>query len=410
MSTPELPPTAEESGVAHRGDTAAERDQEIADERGIPSVNRMRSMQSRVTNVLALGFISLMTLGFLAWYYTHTWQKTHGARDRARTASQQRAQGEMTLPPLPRLQAPHPKTAPASPTENGLWGAAPPAPPGPAAPMAYRPQAASGRAGPPRDRRLTGPVFSAEEDANSETRPPASAASLDARRVDTASSIPAAAATSGNEGLGGLLRPTATPATFARVLPTQRLLLPKGWKIDCTLETAIDSSLQGLVTCVTPVDIFGSDGSTVLLPRGSQLTGETRGEARQGLARVFVLWTEARTPPPDGVVALLDSPGTDELGRSGLPGQVNRHFFERFGAALLTSVVEGAIQNATRPRNGGTVILNPSETTSVATEVLKSTVNIPPTILKHNGERIQILVARDVDFRSVYELRPTAAR
>ncbi len=135
------------------------------------------------------------------------------------------------------------------------------------------------------------------------------------------------------------------------------------------------------MTCVTPVDIFGSDGSTVLLPRGSQLTGETRGEARQGLARVFVLWTEVRTPPPDGVVALLDSPGTDELGRSGLPGQVNRHFFERFGAAILTSVVEVAIENATRPRNGDAVILNPSDTESVATEVLKSTVNIPPTIL-----------------------------
>jgi len=410
VSPPELPPNAEESGVARSGDTPAERSPEIAGERGIPSVNRMRSMQSRVTSVLAVGFISLMTLGLLAWYYTHTWQKTHDAGDRARTASQRRALGEMTLPPLPHLQPPHPKSADQGTAESNVWGAAPAAPPGPAAPMAYRPHGATGRAGPAPDRRLIGPVFSAEDDSNSETRPQASAASLDARRSDGSSTIPAPIETSANGSLAGLLRPTATPATFARVLPTQRLLLPRGWKIDCTLETAIDSSLQGLVTCVTPVDIFGSDGSTVLLPRGSQLTGETRGEARQGLARVFVLWTEARTPPPDGVVALLDSPGTDELGRSGLPGQVNRHFFERFGAALLTSVVEGAIENATRPRNGDSVILNPSETTSVATEVLKSTVNMPPTILKHNGERIQILVARDVDFRSVYELRPTTAR
>jgi type IV secretion system protein VirB10 len=202
-----------------------------------------------------------------------------------------------------------------------------------------------------------------------------------------------------------LLRPAiATPARAQRLV-TQQFLLPKGAFIDCTLETAIDSTLPGMTTCVTATDTFGVDGKVVLLERGSKLVGETRGEVQNGSARVFVLWTEARTPT--GVLVPLDSPGTDELGRSGLPGKVNHHFWDRFGGALLISVVDGAVQAAAQSasRGNGAIIYNPSTSEDALTEVLKGTISIPPAVVKHQGDRIQILVARDLDFRSVYELR-----
>ena len=63
-----------------------------------------------------------------------------------------------------------------------------------------------------------------------------------------------------------------------------------------------------------------------------------------------------------------------------------------------------------RSRSGGTVIYAPSASQDVLTEVLKGTVNIPPTVIKRNGDRIQVLVARDVDFRPVYELHASAGR
>jgi type IV secretion system protein VirB10 len=208
--------------------------------------------------------------------------------------------------------------------------------------------------------------------------------------------------------LASLLKAPLAESIRARVLPAQRLLLPKGAFIDCTLETAIDSSLPGMTTCILAADTFGVDGNVVLLERGTKLIGETRGQVQQGSARVFVLWTEARTPA--GVVVPLDSPGADELGRSGLPGEVHRHFWERFGAALLISVVDGAVQTAANRNSGGTVILDPSASQGVMTEALKGTVNIAPTVTKKNGDRIQVLVARDVDFRSVYELRSVGGR
>jgi type IV secretion system protein VirB10 len=59
-------------------------------------------------------------------------------------------------------------------------------------------------------------------------------------------------------------------------------------------------------------------------------------------------------------------------------------------------------------RGGGPVIYNPSSSASVLTDVLKSSVNIPPTITKRNGDRIQVFVARDLDFRPVYDLHSAA--
>jgi type IV secretion system protein VirB10 len=117
------------------------------------------------------------------------------------------------------------------------------------------------------------------------------------------------------------------------------------------------------------------------------------------------------------VVVQLASPGTDELGRNGLPGFVDTHFWDRFGAALLISVIDGTMQaiaaqqqRGTRLGSGGGVVLAPQGNRDVITEVLRSTIAIPPTVIKNQGERIQILVARDVDFRGVYALRtdPTA--
>ena len=415
----------------------------IAGERGPASVQRARSLQSRVSNLLAAGLMTALGVGALGWYYAHVFREQKQAALRARQAVQAKAGGSAPLPPLGAFQ--RPSVVPAGGRDTRPLGAQllGPPPPLPAlggsanhggADAAWGQAQALQQLSPwesvdgsvrksPRAQgvqaALAGPVFSGGEDQAVAHTTMASAAPavsgvpmagpLVAPPWGTSRSYGAGSARAGRrDPLAALLRPTVTRTVQASVLPTQRLLLPKGAFIDCTLETAIDSTLPGMTTCVTATDTFSADGEVVLLGRGTQLVGETRGEVRQGQARVFVLWTEARTP--SGVVVPLDSPGTDALGRSGLTGTVNTHFWARFGAAILVSVIDAGVQMGVQSTGNGTVIVNPSTSEDVMTGVLQSTVDIPPTISVAPGTRVQVLVARNVDFRSVYRLALTSRR
>jgi type IV secretion system protein VirB10 len=397
----------------------------IAGERGIPSVNRVRSVQSRVTSVLAATVMGALAAALLIWYYSGAIHRNARAQELAEAATQRRAQGESTLPSLGVIQPPR-VLSPAQPPPaqdsalDAVLGPPPPLPVmAPEIPMASTNPYAQA-APPPKtpeelelERRLGGPVLAPSTDGSlppPQTREGDASENVEGARASGQPPVPSTRADSkesrgaGGDTLASLLKPTATPAVSARVLPTQRFMLPKGAFIDCTLETAISSALPGMTTCVTATDTFGADGNIVLLERGSKLVGETRGEVSQGKPRLFVLWTEARTPT--GVVVPLASPGTDELGRSGLSGTIDRHWWLRFGTAILITVIDGAVQSLTESHgNGGTIVLNPSTSSDVATEVLRGTLDIPPTIDKAQGDRIEILVARDVDFRSVYSLR-----
>jgi type IV secretion system protein VirB10 len=125
---------------------------------------------------------------------------------------------------------------------------------------------------------------------------------------------------------------------------------------------------------------------------------------QQGQRRLFVLWSEARTPA--GVVVELASPGTDALGRSGVTGDVDTHFAARFGAAILISLIDAgtAALIAAQSNGDSSVVIAPQGASDVVAEVLRQTVNIPPTIRVPQGERLQVLVARDVTFAAVYAL------
>ncbi len=206
------------------------------------------------------------------------------------------------------------------------------------------------------------------------------------------------------DALAARLQPTRLSGVAAGVLKNQPYLLTTGTVIPCILQTAMDSTLPGFVTCIVPQDVLGKTGLT-LLDRGTRVVGEFRGGVRQGVERMFVVWTRAETP--QGVVIALDSPATDALGRSGLDGEVDRHFWQRFGGALLLSFVDGVLQaGVAAASKEGTTTINTGQTQSVIAESLRGSIDIPPTLRKNQGELVSVFVARDLDFSTVYRLQP----
>ena len=382
----------------------------VRGERAAALVSAAQSVQARASSILAAGLMIVLGGAALSWYYAHALTRPARARERAQASAASRAQGEMPLPSLGPIE---PAAAPERVSEP------PPEALEPASVAPERldavgndlPATVKSPAELARDRRMSGVVFAhnaASASGGGLVMSLPRGAAEPARGDEPGAGQ--GAGTSGASAMSALLTPSATPGAVAQRLTNTRFLLPKGAFIDCTLETAIDSTLPGMTTCITAADTFGADGRIVLLERGTKLVGETRGQVQQGQARVFVLWTQARTPT--GVLVPLDSPGTDELGRSGLPGEVDRHFWQRFGAGILISLIDGGVQAAVQSagHSGGTVVYAPSASQDVLTEVFKDTLRIAPTVTKRNGERIQILVARDVDFRPVYELHTAAGR
>src|SRR6267154_2300013 len=94
------------------GDTPAEGP--IAGDRGIPSLEGARSVQSRVSRLLAVSFMSVLGAGLLSWYYARTFSHPGQVRRNAQTAVKAKAQGEMTLPPLGPIPMPRVEKGPAS--------------------------------------------------------------------------------------------------------------------------------------------------------------------------------------------------------------------------------------------------------------------------------------------------------
>lgn len=365
----------------------------------LPSVNRRRG-GSNLANTLGFAVLLLGGLGMM--YYVNSGDDDDAAEKKKQKAEQVKISN--TLPPLDIPKPPEPM-----PLANAGVPEIQPGQLPPGDPIAL--QKVNTAAAPPSgpqapihtwmDRKMEGSVVISKGSSGKSGSESASDENGN-RLVNTN-----VANKDASSPLALKLKPSVFPGASASMLPDRNYLITKGTALDCALETAIDSTVPGLTTCRLTRDVYSDNGHVVLLDRGSQLVGEYQGGITAGQARIFVLWTRAKTP--NGVVVALDSPGTDTLGRSGHNGWVDTHFFERFGAAIMMSLVKDSVKYAIakQQQSGSTVVIGGNgDTDQLATEILKNTVNIPPTLYVNQGDHIQIMVARDLDFSTVYGLEP----
>lgn len=186
-------------------------------------------------------------------------------------------------------------------------------------------------------------------------------------------------------------------------------LIPQGTMIAGILETAIQSDLPGMTRAVVSENIYSFDGAKLLIPQGSRLIGQYRSGLVRGQSRVFVIWN--RLIRSDGVSINIGSSGTDELGRSGLNGDVDTHFFERFGSSVLLSMIDSGLQigaESADSRASATVAVNTGNDFSKAAEIaLQNSIAIPPTVNVDQGTRINVFVGKDLDFSHVNGNQPS---
>ncbi|MCI9696849.1 type IV secretion system protein VirB10 [Vibrio parahaemolyticus] len=181
-------------------------------------------------------------------------------------------------------------------------------------------------------------------------------------------------------------------------------LLKHGSIIPCALYSQVISDYQGIVMCRVTQDVYSANGKALLVERGSLLTGSQNVQLEAGKNRVFTTWADIETP--NGISIRIDSLGAGRLGASGNEAWVDNHFKERFGGAILLSFLDdafGALSEKAASSNGDITFDSSTENASnMAEKALESSINISPTGYTQIGQRINIIVARDIDMSSVY--------
>lgn len=369
-----LPPKKGDNGGTGGGDPRDSASAEVID---LASRNGFSAVAERKTKTEGLGLAAGVAIVFGLGAVT-LW-----SMNAARLAPAEGVGNPDVAPPQAAAAAPVPAATPAAPAP-----AQPRPDPAPAPVLANNPNLNTGPAVNP----LASPTMiydaSTAAQPNRVTEAAAAAAGRTPATPTTGAGGSAGEFASRIGGVGG------APAS-ARAMTNPSTTVTEGTMIPAILETAINTDVPGYVRAVVSQDVRSFDGKNVLVPRSSRLIGQYQSGVQQGQKRAYVIWT--RLIRPDGASVNIASPAVAFDGTTGLAGDVDTHFFSRFGSAMLLSVIGGLSAVAT---SGASVVVGGAGQ-SAASTALQQDGERSPTIRVKMGEPIRVFTARDLDFSTV---------
>jgi type IV secretion system protein VirB10 len=192
----------------------------------------------------------------------------------------------------------------------------------------------------------------------------------------------------------------ATKAEASQFIANPSNTVLQGTFIDATLENAVDSSLPGQITAIVTRPIWSFDQAQILVPAGSRLFGEYSSEVAIGHGRILVAWTRLVTP--DGQSVQMAAFGGDAQGRSGITGEVNSRFGQRFGSAALISLL-GSVPTVASTKYSSEIASETAESvgedfSGAMGSAVEAYASLPPVITVAPGAAITVMVDRDLEF------------
>ena len=189
--------------------------------------------------------------------------------------------------------------------------------------------------------------------------------------------------------------------TRPEVLPNTYTLAEGATKIQCQMETEMNSEIPGVFTAKVTSHVYDTEtGQQLLIPQGSTILGQyDSGQLLYGNERIPT-WTLSAALPDGRSVDLGKAPVTDNVGIMGLTGDVDHHFWRNLAAILIAGTLRGGAQAlqtqlATAGNGASTVLVGTGQTTSTyGQQLVLRTIDTRPTIRVHAGSPCTVILTK----------------